>query len=112
MTGSELWDIRIYGLVLTAVLVVMTLRGIQWVVKTELLLLAMLTVSILWLVLGTFIQEPSPNTTGFVGWDADLFRENLKPGMLFPAPSPVSVSPCVRCSGFFPLFLDTLKSLP
>lgn len=79
LTGDELWDVRIYGTILTGILLGLTVRGVKWFVKTEMILLGTLVLAILWLILGTFVQDPAPTESGFHGWDGELLRENFKP---------------------------------
>ena len=75
-------DIRIIGIVTVVVLLGVTMVGLQWVVRTQIFLLIILVVSILNVVIGTFIgpQSARSRAEGFVGYKKDLFETNFGPG--------------------------------
>lgn len=48
------WAVRVIGLITALVLLVVVLAGVKWVVKLQLLLLAILMLSVLDFLVGTF----------------------------------------------------------
>ena len=48
------WAVRIIGLITSLILLVVVLAGVKWVVKLQLLLLAILMLSVLDFLVGTF----------------------------------------------------------
>ena len=48
------WAVRVIGLVTSLILLVVVLAGVKWVVKLQLLLLAILMLSVLDFLVGTF----------------------------------------------------------
>ena len=48
------WAVRVIGLVTALILLVVVLAGVKWVVKLQLLLLAILMLSVLDFLVGTF----------------------------------------------------------
>ena len=79
---DELNDIRIIGVITIAILLGVTMVGLQWVVRTQIILLIVLVISILNVVIGTFIgpQSEESKAKGFIGYKKDLFETNLGPG--------------------------------
>eukprot|EP01006_Ploeotia_vitrea_P034319 TRINITY_DN65737_c6_g1_i1.p1 TRINITY_DN65737_c6_g1~~TRINITY_DN65737_c6_g1_i1.p1 ORF type:complete len:905 (-),score=474.01 TRINITY_DN65737_c6_g1_i1:93-2807(-) len=75
LTGDELNDTRIYGLLLLTLLLCMALIGVGWVIKMQLGLLALLVLAILFFMIGTFL--PAKPEDGFVGYKN--FAENFGP---------------------------------
>ena len=75
-------DIRIIGLVTIPILLGIAIIGLQWVVRAQILLLVVLVISILNVIIGTFIgpQSEESKSKGFVGYQKDLFDTNLNPG--------------------------------
>lgn len=75
-------DIRIVGLITILILLGITMIGLQWVVRAQMLLLVVLVISILNVVIGTFIgpQSEESRRRGFVGYQKDLFETNFNPG--------------------------------
>lgn len=75
-------DIRIVGLITIVILLGVTMVGLQWVVRTQIFLLIVLVISILNVVIGTFIgpQLEESRAKGFVGYKKDLFDTNFSPG--------------------------------
>ena len=78
---DEVNDIRIIGLVTIPVLLGITMIGLQWVVRTQVILLAVLVISILNVVIGTFVgpQSAESKAKGFIGYQKDLFKTNFGP---------------------------------
>lgn len=75
-------DIRIVGLITILVLLGITMIGLQWVVRAQMILFIVLVISILNVMIGTFIgpQSDKSRMKGFVGYQKDLFETNFKPG--------------------------------
>lgn len=75
-------DIRIIGVVTIVILLGVTMVGLQWVVRTQIVLLIILVISILNVIIGTFIgpQSEESRANGFVGYKKDIFETNLGPG--------------------------------
>ena len=48
------WAVRVIGLITALILLVVVLAGVKWVVKLQLLLLAILMLSVLDFLVGTF----------------------------------------------------------
>ena len=75
-------DIRIVGLVTIFILLGVTMIGLRWVVRTQMLLLIVLICSIVNVAIGTFIgpQSDESKAKGFVGYRKDLFEANFSHG--------------------------------
>ena len=75
-------DIRIVGLITILILLGITMIGLQWVVRAQMILLIVLVISILNVMIGTFIgpQSEDSRMKGFVGYKKDVFETNFKPG--------------------------------
>ena len=84
-------DIRIIGVITIVVLLGVAMLGLQWVVRAQMIILIILVISILNIVIGTFIgpQSEENKSKGFVGYKKDLFETNFGPG--FKAESFISV---------------------
>lgn len=78
---DEVNDIRIIGLITVVLLFGVTLIGLEWVVRTQIILLAILVISILDVVIGTFIgpQSAESKAQGYIGYNMDVFTTNMKP---------------------------------
>jgi amino acid transporter len=76
LTGSFLWDVRVYGLFLIVILLGIALIGVGWVIKMQLGLLVLIVASILSFFVGTFTAD---HTDGVIGWDVDNMVDNLWP---------------------------------
>ena len=79
---DETNDIRIIGLITVIILLGVTMVGLQWVVRTQIVLLVILVISIVNVTIGTFIgpQSEESKAKGFVGYQKDLFEINFGPG--------------------------------
>ncbi|XP_018545980.1 solute carrier family 12 member 8 [Lates calcarifer] len=89
------WVVRGMSAVVLLALLGINLAGVKWIVRLQLLLLAVLAVSTLDFVIGTFTHLDPEH--GFVGYSADLLSSNTKPdyslgenfftvfGVFFPA---------------------------
>lgn len=75
-------DIRIIGLITIVILLGVTMVGLQWVVRTQIFLLIVLVISIVNVIIGTFIgpQSEGIKAKGFAGYQKDLFDTNFSPG--------------------------------
>ena len=75
-------DIRIIGLITIVILLGVTMVGLQWVVRTQIFLLIVLVISIVNVVIGSFIgpQSEGIKVKGFIGYQKDLFDTNFSPG--------------------------------
>ncbi|RMX50598.1 hypothetical protein pdam_00009679 [Pocillopora damicornis] len=80
--GDESNDIRIVGLITVVILLGITMIGLEWVVRAQMLLLIVLVISILNVLIGTFIgpQSEESRSRGFVGYQKEVFETNLGPG--------------------------------
>ena len=78
---DETNDIRIVGFITVTVLLGVTLIGLEWVVRTQMVLLVVLLISILNAIIGTFIgpKNELSKAQGFVGLNFDTFVTNLGP---------------------------------
>lgn len=79
---DEVNDIRIIGLITVIILFGVAIVGLQWVVRTQIVLLAILIISILNVIIGSFIgpQNAESHAKGFMGYDKDVFNTNMKQG--------------------------------
>ena len=79
---DETNDIRIIGVVTIVILLGVTMVGLEWVVRAQMILLIVLVISILNVVIGSFIgpQSEEIKSKGFVGYKKDLFETNFGPG--------------------------------
>ena len=78
---GELNIIRIVGIGTVILLLCVTLVGLEWVVRTQMFLLCILLVSIVDVIIGTFIGplNEKSEARGFVGLSLNLFKENFGP---------------------------------
>lgn len=78
---GELNIIRIVGIFTVLLLLGVTLIGLEWVVRTQMFLLCILLISIVDVIIGTFIgpQNEESRAKGFVGLDLNLFKEHFGP---------------------------------
>jgi len=79
ITGDELNDIRISGLVVLTICLLCVLIGIGWVVKLQLFLLALLSCSIVSFFVGAFVKEEDTDIPYADGWVDGTLGENLVP---------------------------------
>ena len=84
-------DIRIIGVVTIVILLGVTMVGLKWAARAQNFFLIVLVISILNVVIGTFIgpQSEESKAKGFLGYKRDLFETNFRPG--FKGESFVSV---------------------
>ena len=74
-------DIRIIGCITIIVLLGVTLVGMRWVMRTQVVLLVILIISMINVVVGTFIgpQSSASKAEGFVGYRGSIFKDNFGP---------------------------------
>ena len=75
-------DIRIIGVITIVVLLGVVMIGLQLVVRIQIIFLIVVVISVLNIVIGTFIgpQTEESKAKGFVGYKKDLFETNFGPG--------------------------------
>jgi len=78
LTGDELNDIRVFGLMIVSILLVMAYIGTGWVIKLQIFLLGLLVCSIISVILGAFVT-PTDESAGFVGINSGAASENVGP---------------------------------
>lgn len=77
-TGWESpWAVRVIGLITASILLVVVLAGVKWVVKLQLLLLAILMLSVLDFLVGTFAH--TDYAAGFTGYRTENMENNAPP---------------------------------
>ena len=78
---DEINDTRIIGLGTVVILLGLTLIGLDWVLKAQLGLLALLLVAMLSVVIGFFAGplSDSVKSKGFIGFSSSAFSENFAP---------------------------------
>nr|XP_046237206.1 solute carrier family 12 member 3-like [Scatophagus argus] len=73
-------DVRIVGVITVTALLLISLAGMEWESKTQILFFVVLLVSFANYLVGTFIPPtPEKQSIGIFGYRADIFLENLKP---------------------------------
>lgn len=78
---DEVNDIRIIGIITVIILFGVMLIGLEWVVRAQIVLLAILVISILDVIIGTIVgpQNAASKAQGYTGYQMDIFSTNLKP---------------------------------
>lgn len=71
------WAVRVIGLITSLILLVVVLAGVKWVVKLQLLLLAILMLSVLDFLVGTFAH--TDYSAGFTGYRTENMEKNAPP---------------------------------
>jgi len=79
ITGNELNDIRISGFVILTVCLICVLIGIGWVVKLQMILLALLICAIMSFFIGAFVNPKETDLPFVEGWVDGTFEENMLP---------------------------------
>ncbi len=78
VAGSRLNDIRIIGSVTLVLILALAFVGMEWVTRVQIGLLFLLLVSQVDFVVGSFLPPTdSERAKGFVGYDVEVFRDNL-----------------------------------
>ncbi|XP_045919774.1 solute carrier family 12 member 3-like [Micropterus dolomieu] len=73
-------DVRIVGVITVAVLLLITLAGMEWESKTQILFFAVIMVSFANYFVGTIIPPgPEKQAQGIFGYRSEIFISNLKP---------------------------------
>ncbi|PKU43039.1 solute carrier family 12 member 2 [Limosa lapponica baueri] len=76
---DEMNDIRIIGAITVVVLLGISVAGMEWEAKAQIVLLVILILAIGDFVIGTFIPLDSKKPKGFFGYKAEIFMENFGP---------------------------------
>ena len=81
---DKLNDIRIIGIVVVLILLGITLIGLSWVIRTQLILLVILVISMIDYAIGTFtasalVERSISEAQGFTSYSTKSFTENLMP---------------------------------
>ncbi|KAK7489742.1 hypothetical protein BaRGS_00019137 [Batillaria attramentaria] len=80
ITGDVIHDVRVIGCATTVLLLAVVMIGLDFETKAQLVLLVVLIVSIINYVVGTFLPpDEEQRRAGFVGYQAELFMQNLGP---------------------------------
>jgi len=81
ITGDALNDVRISGFIILTICLIMVLIGIGWVIKLQLVLLFVLTMSILFFFIGAFANsaDDAKDLVFMDGFSDGTFTDNLKP---------------------------------
>ncbi|XP_009474611.1 PREDICTED: solute carrier family 12 member 2 [Nipponia nippon] len=76
---DEINDIRIIGAITVVILLGISVAGMEWEAKAQIVLLVILILAIGDFVIGTFIPLDSKKPKGFFGYEAEIFMENFGP---------------------------------
>ncbi|KAM4878899.1 solute carrier family 12 member 2 [Sylvia borin] len=76
---DEMNDIRIIGAITVVILLGISIAGMEWEAKAQIVLLVILILAIGDFVIGTFIPLDSKKPKGFFGYNAEIFMENFGP---------------------------------
>uniref|UniRef100_A0A672TGH9 Solute carrier family 12 member 2 n=1 Tax=Strigops habroptila TaxID=2489341 RepID=A0A672TGH9_STRHB len=76
---DEMNDIRIIGAITVVILLGISVAGMEWESKAQIVLLVILILAIGDFVIGTFIPLDSKKPKGFFGYKAEIFMENFGP---------------------------------
>uniref|UniRef100_A0A8C2TNH3 Solute carrier family 12 member 3 n=1 Tax=Coturnix japonica TaxID=93934 RepID=A0A8C2TNH3_COTJA len=76
---DEMNDIRIIGAITVVILLGISVAGMEWEAKAQIVLLVILILAIGDFVIGTFIPLDSKKAKGFFGYKAEIFMENFGP---------------------------------
>lgn len=137
ITGSRKDDMRVYGIIILAVLLVFVFIGVGWVIKAQFLIAAVIAVTIVCFIAGSIVTVDEKYLV--TGLSSDVFKQNLNSaytksvsfiavfGVFFPAmtgimaganisgdlknPSeniPTGTSSAVITAGFVYILLSTL----
>ena len=85
LTGDPQWDVRLWSNLVLLFLLAMVLIGVAWVVRAQLVLLALLLFVVLSVLVGAAFPPAAVvprNTTAFVGFSAQALAENTLPAYL------------------------------
>uniref|UniRef100_A0A8C5KZN2 Solute carrier family 12, member 2 n=1 Tax=Jaculus jaculus TaxID=51337 RepID=A0A8C5KZN2_JACJA len=76
---DEINDIRIIGAITVVILLGISVAGMEWEAKAQIVLLVILLLAIADFVIGTFISMESKKPKGFFGYKSEIFSENFGP---------------------------------
>uniref|UniRef100_A0A8C6QQN4 Solute carrier family 12, member 2 n=1 Tax=Nannospalax galili TaxID=1026970 RepID=A0A8C6QQN4_NANGA len=76
---DEINDIRIIGAITVVILLGISVAGMEWEAKAQIVLLVILLLAIADFVIGTFISLESKKPKGFFGYKSEVFKENFGP---------------------------------
>ncbi|KAG8598012.1 hypothetical protein GDO81_002463 [Engystomops pustulosus] len=76
---DELNDIRIIGAITVVVLLGISVAGMEWEAKAQIVLLVILLFAIADFFIGTFIPLEDKKSKGFFGYKGEIFSENFGP---------------------------------
>nr|XP_060490124.1 solute carrier family 12 member 2 [Panthera onca] len=76
---DEINDIRIIGAITVVILLGISVAGMEWEAKAQIVLLVILLLAIADFVIGTFIPLDSKKPKGFFGYKSEIFNENFGP---------------------------------
>uniref|UniRef100_A0A4W3I3H9 Solute carrier family 12 member 2 n=1 Tax=Callorhinchus milii TaxID=7868 RepID=A0A4W3I3H9_CALMI len=76
---DEMSDIRIIGTITIVLLLAISVAGMEWESKAQLLLLGILLIAIINFLVGTFIPANDKRAKGFFNYHADILLENFGP---------------------------------
>uniref|UniRef100_A0A670JPH1 Solute carrier family 12 member 2 n=2 Tax=Podarcis muralis TaxID=64176 RepID=A0A670JPH1_PODMU len=76
---DQMNDIRIIGAITIVVLLGISVAGMEWEAKAQIVLLVILLVAIVDFIIGTFIPFESKKSKGFFGYQGEIFYENFGP---------------------------------
>jgi len=79
ISGDELNDIRIFGLMVVSILLTMAYIGTGWVIKLQIFLLGLLVSSILSVIIGSLGATPEDEEKGFIGISSSAASDNANP---------------------------------
>nr|XP_060617978.1 solute carrier family 12 member 2 isoform X1 [Anolis sagrei ordinatus] len=72
-------DIRIIGAITIVILLGISVAGMEWEAKAQIVLLVILLIAIADFIIGSFIPFESKKAKGFFGYKAEIFSENFGP---------------------------------
>ncbi|XP_012788503.2 solute carrier family 12 member 2 isoform X2 [Sorex araneus] len=76
---DEINDIRIIGAITVVVLLGISVAGMEWEAKAQIVLLVILLLAIADFIIGTFIPMENKKPKGFFSYKAEIFYENFGP---------------------------------
>ncbi|XP_062985535.1 solute carrier family 12 member 2 [Elgaria multicarinata webbii] len=76
---DQMNDIRIIGAITIVILLGISVAGMEWEAKAQIVLLVILLIAIVDFIIGTFIPFESKKPKGFFGYKAEIFSENFGP---------------------------------
>ena len=77
ISGSEHWDTIFVSELSLLFLIIIAYHGVGWIIKFNLGLLFLMSVSIIVFIIGTFTTKPDTQNLGFTGYSSNTFNDNL-----------------------------------